>query len=153
MTRCKDKPYSQEGKTDLAGYFYSGLHGKALKGINLVTLFYADEKGLRAPVNFRAVDKALDKTKNDLFREMVEEALAWGLRPSVVTADSWCSGVETLRFLRDQGLSFMIALEKNRTVSEKPGFAFAGGRRRSACQRQGHVLAPLRLGERVPHRR
>ena len=26
------KPYSQEGKTDLVGYFWSGLHGRAVKG-------------------------------------------------------------------------------------------------------------------------
>jgi hypothetical protein len=101
-----DKPYSQEGKTELVGYFWSGLHGKAVKGINLVTLFHADEKGVRVPVNFRVVDKAQGKTKNDLFREMVEEVLAWGLAPAIVTADSWYSGVENLRFLRDQGLKF-----------------------------------------------
>ena len=65
--------------------------------------------------------KAEGKTKNELFREMVEEVLGWGLAPALVTADSWYSGVENLRFLRDQGLSFMIALEKNRTVSEEPG--------------------------------
>lgn len=116
-----DKPYSQEGKTDLVGYFWSGLHGKAVKGINLVTLFYGEIGGLRVPVNFRVVDKAEGKTKNELFREMVEEVLGWGLAPAMVTADSWYSGVENLRFLRDQGLSFMIALEKNRTVSEQPG--------------------------------
>ena len=116
-----DKPYSQEGKTDLVGYFWSGLHGKAVKGINLVTLFYGEVGGMRVPVNFRVVDKAEAKTKNDLFREMVEEVLGWGLAPAMVTADSWYSGVENLRFLRDQGLSFVIALEKNRTVSEQPG--------------------------------
>ena len=43
------------------------------------------------------------------------EVLGWGLAPAMVTADSWYSGVENLRFLRDRGLSFMIALEKNRT--------------------------------------
>ena len=75
-----DKPYSQEGKTELVGYFYSGLHGKAVKGINLVTLFYGEVGGLRVPVNFRVVDKAKGKTKNDLFREMVTEVLGWGLR-------------------------------------------------------------------------
>jgi SRSO17 transposase len=116
-----DKPYSQEGKTDLVGYFYSGLHGKAVKGINLVTLFYADEQGVRVPVNYRAIDKAEGKTKNELFREMVEEVLAWGLRPAVVSADSWFSGVDNLKFLRDKGVSFVIGLEKNRTVSEQPG--------------------------------
>ena len=116
-----DKPYSQEGKTELVGYFYSGLHGKAVKGINLVTLFYADVSGVRVPVNFRVIDKREGKTKNELFREMVEEVLGWGLVPAMVSADSWFSGVENLKFLRDRGLSFVIALEKNRTVSEQPG--------------------------------
>ena len=116
-----DKPHSQEGKTELVGYFWSGLHGKAVKGINLVTLFYGEVGGMRVPVNFRVVDKAEGKTKNDLFREMVGEVLGWGLAPAMVTADSWYSGVENLRFLRDQGLSFMIALERNRLVSEQRG--------------------------------
>jgi hypothetical protein len=115
-----DKPYSQEGKTDLVGCFWSGRHGKAVKGINLVTLFYADAGGVRAPVNFRAVDKKEGKTKNALFREMVEEVLSWGLRPLIVTADSWHSGVENLKFLKKKALGFLIALEKNRVVSERP---------------------------------
>ena len=77
-----DKPHSQEGKTDLVGYFWSGLHGKAVKGINLVTLSTARCGGLRVPVNFRVVDKAEGKTKNELFREMVAEVLGWGLPPA-----------------------------------------------------------------------
>jgi hypothetical protein len=71
------------------------------------------------PVNFRVVDKAEGKTKNALFREMVEEVLGWGSRPAVVSADSWYSGVENLKFLRKAGLGFLIGLEKNRTVSER----------------------------------
>ena len=116
-----DKPHSQEGKTELVGYFWSGLHGKAVKGINLVTLFYGEVGGMRVPVNFRVVDKVEGQTKNELFRELVEEVLGWGLAPARVTADSWYSGVENLRFLRDRELSFMIALEKNRLVSEQRG--------------------------------
>jgi hypothetical protein len=38
----------------------------------------------------------------------------------VVSADSWYSGVENLKFLRKKGLGFLIALEKNRIVSERP---------------------------------
>lgn len=114
-----DKPHSQEGKTDLVGYFWSGLHGRVVKGINLVTLFYADTRGVRVPVSFRVVDKAQRKSKNDLFREMVEEVLGFGLRPAIVTADSWYSSVENLKFLKKKGLGFLIALEKNRIVSEQ----------------------------------
>ena len=53
-----DKPYSQEGKTELVGYFWSGKHGRAVKGLCLVTLLYTDGKGVCLPVNFRLVDKA-----------------------------------------------------------------------------------------------
>lgn len=116
-----DKPHSQEGKTELVGYFWSGRHGKSVKGINLLTLFYTDAKGVRVPVSLRVIDKAEGKTKNDLFREMVTEVLAWGLAPAMVTADSWFSGVDNLRFLRDQGLGFVIAIEKNRLVSAERG--------------------------------
>src|SRR5690348_1586127 len=73
-----DKPYRQEGKTELVGYFWSGKHGRAVKGICLVTLLYTDPQGVGLPVNFRLVDKAEAKTKNELFREMVSEVLAWG---------------------------------------------------------------------------
>src|SRR5437763_7940256 len=114
-----DKPYSQEGKTELVGYFWSGKHGRAVKGVCLVTLLYTDPKGVRLPVNFRLVDKAEAKTKNELFREMVSEVLGWGLRPTVVSADSWYSGLENLKFLRQKGLGFLIGLEKNRIVRQR----------------------------------
>jgi hypothetical protein len=114
-----DKPYSQEGKTERVGYFWSGKQGRAVKGLCLVTLVHTDIKGLRVPVNFRVVDKAEAKTKNELFREMVGEVLAWGLRPALVSADSGYSGLENLKFLRQKGLGFLIGLEKNRIVSER----------------------------------
>jgi len=114
-----DKPYSQEGKTELVGYFWSGKHGRAVKGVCLVTLLYTDPNGVCLPVDFRLVDKAEAKTKNELFREMVEEVLGWGLRPAVVSADSWYSGLENLKFLRKKELGFLIGLEKNRIVSER----------------------------------
>jgi hypothetical protein len=115
-----DKPYSQEGKTELVGYFWSGKQGRAVKGVCLVTLLYTDPKGVCLPVNFRLVDKAEAKTKNELFREMVREVLGWGLRPVLVSADSWYSGLENLKFLRKKELGFLIALEKNRILSERP---------------------------------
>ena len=78
--------------------------------MSLVTLLHTDVHGFSCPVNFRLVDKAEGKTKNALFREMVEEVLGWGLRPAAVTADSWYSGVENLKFLKEQGLGFLISL-------------------------------------------
>ena len=45
--------------------------------------------------------------------------LIWGLRPAAVTAESWLSGVENSKYLKDQGLGFLITLEMNRVVSEQ----------------------------------
>jgi hypothetical protein len=113
-----DKPYAQEGKTELVGYFWSRKHGRAVKGVCLVTLFYSDSQGVRVPVNFRVVDKAEAKTKNELFRAMLVEVLGWGLHPARVSAESWDSGLENLKFLRTQELAFLVGLEKNRILSE-----------------------------------
>ena len=89
------------------GFFWSGKHRSAVKGVCLVTLLYIDRKGVCLPVNFRVVDKA--EAKNELFREMVRKVLGCGLQPALVSADSWYSGVENLKFSRKQGLAFSLA--------------------------------------------
>jgi len=43
-----------------------------------------------------------------------------GLRPAWVTADSWYSSVENLKFLRNKEVGFMVGLEKNRLISTVP---------------------------------
>ncbi len=53
--------------------------------------------------------------------EMLTEVLAWGLKPRLVTGDSWYSGVENLKFLKNEKLGFLFGIEKNRTVSNEPG--------------------------------
>jgi hypothetical protein len=137
-----DKPYAQEGKTELVGYFWSRKHGRAVKGVCLVTLFYSDSQGVRVPVNFRVVDKAEAKTKNELFRAPLVEVLGWGLHPARVSAESWDSGLENLKFLRTQELAFLVGLEKNRILSECEqeyrlcrGVGIAGGRKGGAPAR------------------
>ncbi|MDM3863259.1 MAG: IS701 family transposase, partial [Aphanizomenon gracile PMC644.10] len=54
-------------------------------------------------------------------QEMLKEVIDWGVQPRIVTGDSWYSGVENLKFLRNQKLGFLFGIEKNRTVSNEPG--------------------------------
>ena len=115
-----DKPYSSL-KTELVTYLYSGKHHRTVKGIGLITLLYTDLKGVSLPVNFRVYDKQACKTKNDYFQEMIKEVLLWGLRPAIVTADSWYASTANFKFLRNQELSFLFAIEKNRIISNEPG--------------------------------
>jgi len=115
-----EKLYSNPKSAELIGYFWSGKHHKPIRGVNLITLYYSDTNCHSVPINYRIYDKKEDKTKNDYFREMVSEVINWGLKPSIVTGDSWYSGVENLKFLKNQKLGFLFGIEKNRTVSNEP---------------------------------
>jgi DDE superfamily endonuclease len=116
-----EKLYSNPKYAELIGYFWSGKYHKTIKGINLVTLYYSDIHGSSVPINYRIYDKQEGKTKNDYFQDMVKEVINWGLKPRIVTGDSWYSGVENLKFLKNQKLGFLFGIEKNRTVSNEPG--------------------------------
>lgn len=103
--------------TELVGYFWSGLHHKVIKGINLITLYYTDLEGKSVPINYRIYNKQEGKTKNDYLRKMITEVLEWGLQPKTVTADSWYSSRDNLKLLKNQGLGFLVGVAKNRKVS------------------------------------
>ena len=114
-----DKPYSQY--LAFVGYFWSGKHHRSVKGINLITLYYTDTDGQHLPINFRVYDKSESKTKNDYFRDMLEDVLTWGLEPAFVTGDSWYSGVDNLKRVRKHALGWLFAIESNRIVSVDKG--------------------------------
>lgn len=116
-----EKLYSNPNLSEFIGYFWSGNKHKTIKGINLITLFYTDPNGISVPINYRLYNKEDNLSKNDYFRLMLSEVVAWGLRPSYVTGDSWYSSKENLKFLKKQELGFMIGIAKNRQVSIKKG--------------------------------
>lgn len=116
-----DKPYSDPTKTKLIDYFWSGKYKKSVKGLNLITLFYTDVNQVCVPVNCSEIDKSIGKTKNQYFREMVNEVLTWGLQPAWITGDSWYSGKNNLKCVKDHTLSFMFAVICPRRVSIEKG--------------------------------
>ena len=119
-----DKLYSDPTKAELIDYFWSGKHKKIVKGINLVTLYYTDNKGVSVPVNYRIVNKQEGKTKHEYFLEMLAEVTAWGLKPATVTGDSWYASKENLNVLKDKEFGGLFALEANRSVSVEPGVKY-----------------------------
>jgi hypothetical protein len=48
---------------------------------------------------------------------MIEEVLAWGLKPKIVTGDAWYSRRDNLKFLKNRELGFLMGIAKNRKVS------------------------------------
>lgn len=114
-----DKPYSY--KRAFVGYFWSGKHHEVVKGINLLTRYYGDVERRHSPVNYRIVDKAEGKTKNEYFRERLAEVLAWGWEPTYITGDSWYRGIANLQEVRHPHRGFLFALESNRLISVEKG--------------------------------
>lgn len=116
-----DKPYTDSTKSHLIGYFYSGKHHRVVKGVNLVTLYYTDRHDVCVPINFRIVDPSENKTKNEYFREMLQEVLSWGFTPLFVTGDSWYSSIENLKFIRKCGPGILFGIDSNRIISVEKG--------------------------------
>jgi hypothetical protein len=71
-------------------------------------------------INYRIYDRKEGKTKNYYFYEILKEVIDWSVKPRIVTGDSWYSGVESFKFLKNQKLGFLFGIEKNRSVSNKP---------------------------------
>jgi hypothetical protein len=51
--------------------------------------------GNSVPINYRIYEKKEGKTKNDCCREMLKEVIDCGVKPRIITGDSWYSGVES----------------------------------------------------------
>jgi putative transposase len=109
-----DKPYAKA--IELVSRHWSGKHKSVVWGINLITMVWTD--GDRTtPVDYRVYDKAKDgRTKNDHFLDMLSAAAARGFEPSCVLFDSWYSGLENLKAVRDRGWVFLTQLKVNRNV-------------------------------------
>jgi hypothetical protein len=110
-----DKPYAS--KMALVTRHWSGKHGRVVQGINLVSLVWTDGDG-RLPCDFRIYHKAQDGlSKNEHFRYMVATAHQRGFEPTLVAFDSWYSGLDNLKVLRDLDWLWLTQLKSNRQVS------------------------------------
>jgi len=110
-----DKPYAS--KMALVTRHWSGKHGRVVKGINLISLVWTNG-ACRLPCDFRIYNKAQDGlSKNDHFREMVQQAAARGFAPELVAFDSWYSGLANLKQLRALNWHWLTQLKRNREVS------------------------------------
>ena len=137
-----DKPHANQiehvtwhwsGKT----WHWSGKHGRAVKGINLLTLLWGgppsekEEKNVSSddeeneetteahfPCDFRLYNKDEDGlTKNDHFRQMLGTASERGFDPEYVVFDSWYSGLDNLKKIRSCEWDFFTRLKSNRQVN------------------------------------
>jgi len=110
-----DKPYAS--KMALVTQHWSGKHGRVVQGINLVSLVWTNGDAC-LPCDFRIYNKSQDGlSKNAHFRQMVQTAHDHGFEPELVAFDSWYSGLENLKYVRDLGWWWLTQLKANRLVS------------------------------------
>src|SRR5712692_4473358 len=110
-----DKPYSK--KIALVTNHLSGKHKSVVRGINLITLLWTEGKKL-VPTDYRIYDKPFGgKTKNEHFSDMLYEARERGIDADYTVFDSWYTGLDNLKQLREMGWHWFARVKENRLVS------------------------------------
>jgi putative transposase len=96
---------------------WSGKPKRVVRGINRMTLVWTDGDRI-VPCDYRVYDKATDGlTKNDHFLALLRAAKARRFEPGCVAFDSWYSGLENLKAVRECGWTFLTQLKANRRVN------------------------------------
>jgi hypothetical protein len=108
-----DKPYAKH--IGLVGSMWSGKHKRVVRGIGLLTLLHTTGDALW-PCDYRVVDPAERLTKNDLFRQLLDEAKKRGFEPEYVVFDSWYGSLENLKAIRKHQWKWLTQLKSNRLV-------------------------------------
>lgn len=122
----EEKAYMQ--LNDLITYHYDHTKGRSVKGINQLTALYHSQ-GVSLPIGYHLVKKTKtirgkkglkrvsEVTKQQLFRDLIRQALANNLPFEYVLADSWYGSMENINYLNAKQKKFIFALKTNRHVA------------------------------------
>lgn len=129
-----EKPHTDE--SELVCWHYDHTNKCMVKGINLLSAFYHTQLDgeafpLRVPIAFETIRKPIwycdletrnekrqsTVTKNELLRNMIEQALRNQLIFRYILADSWYASAENMRFIHRKGKYFIFDLKSNRMAA------------------------------------
>ena len=125
----EEKPYTDESALNCWHYDHS--KGRAVKGINIVTVLY-ETADIRLPVSYTVVEKdqwvfdkkkgkevrKSEKTKNEHMRAMLKHCQQNEIEYQYVITDIWYGSAENMNFIaKDLKRHFLIPLKKNRNVA------------------------------------
>lgn len=124
----EEKPYTDEN--EIVCWHYDHSKKRNVKGINILSALvrYGD---VALPVAYELVRKTreecdpetgkkkrrADRTKNELFREMIDVCVQNQLKHRYVLADSWFASKENMEHVRKRKKHFLFAIKSNRTVA------------------------------------
>jgi DDE superfamily endonuclease len=124
-----EKPYTDEN--DIICWHYDHSQQRTVKGINFVTCLYHNQ-GVSLPVGFQLVRKTeryidpkdgkekrrSDKTKNEMYRDLLHQAVRNQIPFKYVLNDIWFAAAENMKFVKlTLGKEFVMPLKGNRKVA------------------------------------
>ena len=124
----EEKPYTDEN--EIMCWHYSHSKGTHVKGVNIISCLvrYAD---ITFPVGYevvhkdtsfcdiktRKVKRKASVTKNEHFRNMVEQSTKNKIPFEYVLADNWFGAKDNLEYIHNLQKKFIIGIKSNRTIS------------------------------------
>ena len=124
-----EKPHTDEN--ELVSWHYDHTSGQTVKGINFVTALYHSQ-GVSLPVGYHLVSKTEEYidaktgqvkrrsavTKNEVYRQLVQQAQANHMPFRYVVNDVWFASADNMLFVKhDLQRDFVMPLKTNRKVS------------------------------------
>lgn len=125
----EEKPYTDEN--DANCWHYSHAKGCVLKGLNLLSCMVRYDD-LSLPIGYEIIKKDIqycdletkrvrrrsDITKNQLFRQLIQQACDNNVLFDYVLADNWYGSKANMEFIQnDLSKSFIIGIKSNRTLA------------------------------------
>jgi hypothetical protein len=138
----EEKPYTDE--SDLVCWHFDHSKNRSVKGINFVSCLYQNtlnNQAVSLPISFELVKKTekyfdqktnkekrrSTKTKNEMAREMMLQAVKNQVLFSLILFDVWFAGAENLMFIKQKlKKDFICPLKENRQVAVSLGDKKAG---------------------------
>jgi hypothetical protein len=124
-----EKPYTDEN--DIICWHYDHSQQRTVKGINFVSCLYHNQ-GVSLPVGFELVRKThryidpkdgkekrrADKTKNEMYRDLLQQAVRNQIPFKYVLNDIWFSAAENMKFVKiTLKKEFIMPLKGNRKMA------------------------------------
>ena len=123
-----EKPYTDENK--IICWHFDHSKGRNVKGINMLTGLYHNDNAT-IPISYNIIEKTIEftdtktgklkrkseKTKNELFREMIETSLRNTIQFKYVLADTWFCSSENIEFIKEHNKEFIMGIKANRLAA------------------------------------
>lgn len=121
----EEKPYTDA--SELICTHFDHVTGHYVKGINLLSCLYLS-RGVSLPVGFELIKKTelvtdpktgkdkwqCPRTKNEMAREMIAQAVFWQIPFRHVLNDIWFSSAENMIFIKGKNKDFIMPIKSNR---------------------------------------